>query len=301
MKGDIQRLFQEFGNDYIGENRDSLTEQHVKVIRAIQDCGTPEAGWIGFSCTDCLEPHFIERSCGNRLCPSCQHGKTQEWLDKRLQEQLPIHYFMITFTVPEELNPFMLHKPKEGYTALFKAASGALKKLAGNERFIGADLPGFFGVLHTWGRTLNYHPHIHFVVPGGGIDKKKKLWRSSREDFFAPGQALAKVFKGIFREQMQIQELEACIDQRVWYKNWVVDCQPVGQNRVGVLKYLAPYVFKTAITDNRIVAVAKGKVTFSYVKSGSPKCADRHCAFVATDSWARAVRSRRKCWSPSSE
>lgn len=269
MKGDIQRIFQEFGDDYIGENRGSLTEQHVKVIRAIQKCGTPECGWIGFHCLDCGKPHYIERCCGNRLCPTCQHDKTRQWLDKRLREQLPTHYFMITFTVPEQLRPFLLHKPKEGYAALFKAASGALKKLAGNERFLGADLPGFFGVLHTWGRTVNYHPHIHFVVPGGGVDTKKGLWRSAREDFYAPWQGLAKVFKGVFREQMQIHELESCIDPCVWYKKWKVDCQAAGQNREGVLKYLAPYVFKTAITDRRIVAVGNGKVIFSYLKSGS--------------------------------
>jgi hypothetical protein len=270
MKGDIQRTFQEYGTAYIRDNRERLTEQHLKVIRAIQTCRTGAAGWIEFICDDCLDVvSYVERSCGNRMCPSCQSGKTAVWLDKRLREQLPVHYFLITFTVPDELCPFFIHSTRQGFTALFKAASRALKTLAGNPRFLGVDLPGFFGVLHTWGRTLNYHPHIHFVVPGGGLDKRKGLWRSTREDFFAPGQALAKVFKGIFRELVENEGLAPCIDPAVWKRKWVVDCQAAGRNSRGVINYLAPYVFKTAITDSRIVGTANGKVTFTYVKSGS--------------------------------
>ena len=269
MKGAIQKLFQQFGDAYIREHRGQLTEQHLKTIRAIQTCGTPAAGWIVFNCADCSSPQYVERSCGSRMCPSCQSGKTRQWLDRQLQLQLPTHYFLITFTVPEELNPFFLCKPKEGFSALFKAASGALKSLAKNPRFAGVDLPGFFGVLHTWGRTLNFHPHIHFVVPGGGIDKAKGIWRSTRKDFYAPGQALGKVFRGLFREFVARAGVEDCLKPSVYRKKWVVDCEAVGQNREGIIKYLAPYVFKTAITDSRIVAINHGSVTFTYVKSGS--------------------------------
>lgn len=271
MKGDIQRIFQQFGDAYIADNRGKLTEQHLKVIHSIQNCGTQALGWIGFQCTECATPHYIQRSCGNRLCPSCQADKTREWLDKRLKEQLPTHYFLITFTVPRELHPFFILRPKQGYTALFNAASKALKTLAGNPRFLGVDLPGFFGALHTWGRIMNYHPHIHFVVPGGGINRAKGIWRCSRKDFYAPGQALAEVCKGIFRDLIDKQGLSDCIVPRVWTRNWVVDAEAIGHNREGAIKYLAPYVFKTAITDSRIQAVTGTSVTFSYVKSGSSR------------------------------
>jgi len=271
MKGDIQRIFQQYGDDYIDRNRECLTEQHLKVIRCIQQCRTPAAGYIQFDCPDCQSRHYIERSCGNRMCPCCQTGKTEEWLDRRLRDQLPTHYFMITFTVPEELNAFFLHKPKESSNALFAAASGALKKLAADPKFLGVDLPGFFGVLHTWGRTLNFHPHLHFIVPGGGIYKEKGLWRSTKESFYAPGQALAKVCRGIFHELMSKGGWEQCIDPTVWRRNWVVDCQAVGNNGDGAIKYLAPYVFKTAITDSRILALGNGRVTFAYKKSGSAR------------------------------
>lgn len=269
MKGAIQRIFREHGDAFVEKNRDHLTAQHLKVIRDIRACGTPEAGWIEFGCSDCGAPHLVERSCGNRMCPSCQTGKIADWLDKRLERQLPTHYFLITFTVPEQLHPLFLHAPKEAYTSLFAAASGALKTLAGNPRHLGFDLPGFFGVLHTWGRVLNFHPHIHFVVPGGGVDKASGLWRSSRADFFAPGQALAKVFRGILRDRFAEHGLTEHCDPSAWQRKWTVDCQAVGHNPAGALKYLAPYTFKTAITDSRIVSADKGKVTFTYVKSGS--------------------------------
>lgn len=116
---------------------------------------------------------------------------------------------------------------------------------------------------------MDFHPHIHFVVPGGGIDRETGLWRNSHESFYVPGKALAKVFKALFRELIEEVGPAECADPAAWAKNWVVDLQAVGQNREGVLKYLAPYVFKTAITDKRIVSVDKGKVTFTYMKSGS--------------------------------
>ncbi len=269
MKGDIQRIFQDYGNEYIEQNAQRLTGQHLKVIHCIQNCRTPGAGWIQMQCPDCHSEHYVERSCGNRMCPTCQTAKTTEWLDKELKHQLPTHYFLITFTVPKQLNRLFLHKPKEAYSALFSATAGALKKLAGNPKYLGVDLPGFFGVLHTWGRTLNFHPHIHFVVPGGGIDKDRDLWRSTDETFYAPGQALAKVCKGIFSELMKKSNLHQDIDESVWYRKWVVDCEAIGENREGAIKYLATYVFKTGITDNRIVAVNNGKVTFTYYRSGS--------------------------------
>ncbi|MBW2690647.1 MAG: transposase [Deltaproteobacteria bacterium] len=269
MKGDIQRIFQEYGNAYIEHNRDRLTLQHLKVVRCIQNCGTPAAGWIQFECPDCQAEQYLERSCGNRMCPSCQTAKAHEWLNKRLEQQLPTHYFLITFTMPKELNPFFLYKPQEAFSAFFRASAGALKRLAANPKYLGVDLPGFFAVLHTWGRTLNFHPHIHFVVPGGGIDKGKELWRSTAESFYAPGQALAKVCKGIFSEIIKEAGLHEHVNPSVWLRKWVVDCEAVGQNREGVIKYLAPYVFKTAITDSRIVGVVNGKVTFTYRKSGS--------------------------------
>jgi len=265
----IQRLFQDNAEDYILRHVDQLSAQHRKVIDAIQSCGTHDAGTLLFTCSECQRHHHMVRSCSNRMCPTCQTSKTAKWLDKRLSEQLPTHYFMLTFTVPEQLRPFMLHQPKLAFDALFKAASTAIKKLALNPRHIGADLPGFFGILHTWGRTMQFHPHIHFVVPGGGIDKATRLWKASRTDFYLPVQALSEIFRGVFQEQMIDQNLIAAIDPCVWRTKWNVNSQAVHGNREGTLKYLASYVFKTAITDSRIVSTANDRVVFCYRKSGS--------------------------------
>lgn len=271
MSGLIGTLFREHATEFIEQHGHELSEQQRKAITAIRQCGTSACGALAFRCDDCGTVHVLERSCGNRMCPSCQSSKTDQWLDKRLARQLPIHYFMLTFTVPEQLRAFMLHRPKVAFDALFKASSLALKRLAANPRHIGVDLPGFFGVLHTWGSTLQFHPHIHFVVPGGGIDKASGLWRSSRADFFVPVQALSKVVRGVFQELMIKQEMIGSIDPEVWRVTWNVNSQAVGHNREGVLKYLATYVFKTAITDSRIVSVAKAMVTFTYRKKGAAR------------------------------
>ena len=269
MSSPIQKLFREHGDTYIKQHGAELTEQHRKVISVIRTCGTVNAGTLVFRCTDCGREHTLARSCGNRMCPVCQTGKTAQWLDKQLDRQLPVHYFLLTFTVPEQLKPSILHSPKIAYNALFSAASKAIKTLALDPRHIGVDLPGFMGVLHTWGGTLQFHPHIHFVVPGGGIDKKSGLWRNSRVDFYLPVHALSKIFRAKFRHEMIERKLFDAIDPVVWSKNWNVNSQAVGENRQGVLKYLARYVFKTAITDSRILSTAKAKVTFSYRKKGA--------------------------------
>ena len=269
MKGDIQSVFQEFGDEFVRENRSKLTDRHLKAIDRIQNCGTPAAGFLGFSCSECGKSHLVEKSCGDRHCPSCQHGKTLKWVEKRLEEQLPTHHFLVTFTVPAELRPFMLRDPAKTYPILLAAASGALKRLTAEKKFLGVDLPGFFCALHTWGRTLSYHPHVHFVVPGGGVDGKEGVWKSTSRNFLAPGQALSKVFKGLFSELVRREELNHVVDPKAWSKDWVVDCQAVGQNGEGAIKYLAPYVFRTAISDSRIVSTANGKVTFTYAKPGS--------------------------------
>lgn len=131
MKGDIQRIFQQYGDDYIDRNRDRLTIQQQKVIHCIQTCGTPAAGWIQFECPECRTKQYRERSCGNRMCPSCQTAKTADWLDKRLAQQLPTHYFLITFTVPEELNPFFLYKPPGSIHCLLQGIFRGIEETRG--------------------------------------------------------------------------------------------------------------------------------------------------------------------------
>jgi hypothetical protein len=177
---------------------------------------------------------------------------------------------MITFTVPEALRPFIRSHQRLCYSGLFKASSDSMKKLAVDEKFIGGDLPGFFGVLHTWGRQLQYHPHIHYIVSGGAVSKRDGLWHPSRIDFYLPVKALSKIFKAKFRDEMQKAGFLNAIPPEVWQTDWNVNCQAVG-NSEQTVKYLAPYIFKVAISNSRIIKVEDHKVTFRYKKHKSSR------------------------------
>ena len=154
------------------------------------------------------------------------------------------------------------------YSALFEASSEALRTLAADPRFVGTDRLGFFGVLHTWGRTLEYHPHVHYVVPGGGVSAEGDRWMPSRAHFFVPVQALSVIFRAKFRELLEKAGLLEEVDPKVWSRAWVVHSQAAGDGRAS-MKYLAPYVFRVAIGDHRIVSCEDGQVTFTYRKVGS--------------------------------
>ena len=156
------------------------------------------------------------------------------------------------------------------YAALFEASSQALCALAANPRFVGTDRLGFFGVLHTWGRTLDYHPHVHYVVPGGGIDEDGSRWLPSRANFLVPEGALSILFRGKFRDILARENLLHLVDPAVWQRDWVVDSQAAGDGSAS-LRYLAPYVFRVAIGDHRIVSCEDGKVTFTYRRVGSKR------------------------------
>ena len=264
----IQDLFRHYGSEYLARFGDNLPEAHRKVIGAICNCRSGNLGQHLFQCPDCRQPHVANSSCGNRHCPVCQNEKATRWLDKRLEDLLPCSYFLVTFTVPETLRRFLRSNQKIGYEAMFKASSEALRRLAADKRFVGCDTAGFFGVLHTWGRTLCYHPHIHFIVPAGGLDKEGSRWLPSKPDFFVHVRPLSKLYRGLFRQYMKDAGLFGQISPRVWKQDWVVNSQAVGNGKSS-MKYLAPYVFRVAISNSRIVRVVDHKVVFRYRKADS--------------------------------
>ncbi len=223
---------------------------------------------VVYKCIKCNTEHMTYRSCGNRHCPKCQNHKTRLWVDKQIKRQLPGHHFMITFTVPEQLRRFIRSNQRIAYAALFKASSQTMKQLTPDPKYIGGDMPGFFGVLHTWGRQLQYHPHIHYVVPGGAVLKKDGSWHSSRVDFYLPVKAMSKILRKKFYHEMEKTGLLSSIPDCVWTTNWNVNCQAIG-NSGNSIKYLAPYVFKVAISDSRIVKVDGRNVFLRYKKKGS--------------------------------
>ena len=264
----INEIFNTYATDYIQRFGDTMPRGHLKVINAITACRTSACGLVIYECKSCGKSHKMFRSCGNRHCPTCQNHKTQLWLQRQLQRQLPGHHFMITFTVPQSLRRAIRSHQRKAYSAMFTASSETLKAVAANGRFVGGDLPGFFGVVHTWGRQLQYHPHIHYIVPGGALSKSNGTWHPSPLHFFAPVKVMSKLFRAKLRDELKGLDLLKYVDPDLWSQNFIVNCQAVGNCQESV-RYLAPYVFKVAISNSRIIKVEDGKVFFRYKKAHS--------------------------------
>lgn len=268
--GAIQEIFRRHGPAYLSDFAEAMPATQRRVIDAIIRCRSAASGAVLYQCEDCGEPHVAARCCGNRHCPVCQQGKAQDWLARQRERQLPTPYFMLTFTVPARLREFLRRHPREGYGALFAASAGAIKTLAADDKHLGADTPGFFGVLHTWGRQLQYHPHIHYVAPGGGFDSQDGRWHAADRGFFLPVRALSPIFRAKFRDAMAEAGLLAQIDAEVWTVDWNVHCQPVGDAQAS-LEYLSHYVFKVGISEGRIVRADEAQVVFRYRKVNSER------------------------------
>jgi len=257
-----------YAPEYIQKFGGSMPEQHKKVIEAIISCRTPANGSVIYECTGCGKRHETFRSCGNRHCPVCQNHKTRQWLEKQLERQVPGHHFMLTVTVPESLRLFMRSNQQIACSALFKSSADAIKLLAKDKKYIGGDVCGFFGALHTWGEQLSYHPHIHFIVPGGAFSADDLQWHPSRTDFLLPVKALSPIIRAKFKDEMIKADKCKQIPSDVWETDWNVNCKAVGKAEYSI-RYLAPYVFKVAITDSRIVSVKDRIVTFRCKKEKS--------------------------------
>ncbi len=263
--GAIQDLFRRHGPGYLARFGARMPAEHRKVIEAIIGCASPASGSFLYGCEACAQQHLLPRCCGNRHCPGCQQHKAYAWLNTQLQRQLPTHHFMLTFTVPQQLRPFIRGHQRIAYGALFEASAQAIKKLALDPKFLGADTPGFLGVLHTWGRQLQYHPHIHYLVPGGAVSSQNGRWHACSPGFYLPVHALSAIFRAKFRDAMDGAGLLAAIPAQVWNIDCNVHCQAVGSGQT-TLKYLARYVFKVAISDSRIVRFDDAQVWVRYRK-----------------------------------
>jgi hypothetical protein len=179
---------------------------------------------------------------------------------------LPTHHFLVTFTLPAELRSLARSNQKTIYNLLFRAASQALLQLAPDPRFCGG-LIGMVGVLHTWTRALLYHPHVHFIVTGGGCSPEQR-WLPARKDFLVPVKALSPIFRAKFLEQLRQSDLFQQVPEQVWQQAWVVHSQPIGSG-LAAFKYLAPYIFRVAISNQRIIKLNEGRVTFKYKDSAT--------------------------------
>jgi hypothetical protein len=271
----VADIVRRYGGAYLKKFDRAIPAEHRKVLAMIAHCRTGKLGTVVYHCPRCQRTHFMGRSCGNRHCPTCQQHKTRSWLEEQTARLLPCSYFLLTFTLPASLRRFVRSHQRACYAAMFRASSETIRTLCADPKYIGSANAGFFGVLHTWGRTLEYHPHIHYVVPGGAVSSDGTRWLSSRVDFLIPVRAASQIYRAKFRDEMRRAGLLDQIPQTVWSEAWIVHSQAVGDGQ-RALKYLAPYVFRVAISDRRIANVTdgpdgRGVVTFDYRKSGSQR------------------------------
>jgi len=259
----IQKIFRIYGRKYLELYGERMPRIHKKGIRDICDCRSGSFGAIIYACNDCNTRQPVPCCCGNRHCPTCQQYKSEEWLYKQMESLLPTHYFLFTVTLPHELHDVARSHQKVVYRAMFSCAHEALTKLAKDKRFVGSPRIGYLAVLHTWGSMLQYHPHIHMVIPGGAVSKDGEQWLSSREDLFVSTKPFAIIFKAKFRDAMKTAKLFHKIDSGIWKQEWVVHSQSAGRGENG-LRYLARYVFRVAISNNRIKSIDNNAIRFTY-------------------------------------
>ena len=261
----LAAIIEQYGAIYEAKYGKHLLPSHRRTLRDIADCRSAALGGHVYRCDVCEENHYQYHSCQNRHCPQCQHQQGQQWLERQQAALLPVPYFMVTFTIPSGLHELTRAHQKILYNILFRASAAALQELAWDPRYVGGQI-GMVGVLHTWGRQLNYHPHVHYLVPAGGLSVDGEHWISTQHNFLVPVKALSILFRAKFRDALKKTDLFDLVPAEVWQQNWISHCKPVGKGE-GALKYLAPYIFRVAISNRRILKIADGKVTFRYRKS----------------------------------
>lgn len=266
----FHELLTQFGPQYLERFGSAMPGRQREVLERILRCRTPSLGGELFGCPDCAQYHYRYHSCNDRHCPLCGATDADHWLEQQRQRLLlPVPYFLITFTVPDPLRSWIRSNPKLGYELLFDASAQALQDLAANPERLGAQL-GMLGILHTWSRTLIYHPHVHYLIPGGGLSLDQRQWIPSRPNFLLPFRPLAQHFRTLFREQLEKRAPEALshLPKKIWKQQWVVDTQAAGSGE-NALAYLARYIFKTATGNRPLQQLPSGHVLWPYRDSNT--------------------------------
>ena len=288
---EVAEIIRTHGKRFIEKNRSWLTWLHVRVLFAIEHCRTAALGGHLDRCRQCGHEATSFNSCRSRHCPKCQTNARNKWLTARGQELLPVPYVHVVFTIPHELSWLALQNKKVVYDLLFRASSATLLEIAADPKHLGADI-GFLSVLHTWGQTLQHHPHIHCVIPAGGLSPDHQRWIHPRYAFFLPVKVLSRVFRGKFvaglRDAFQHgqllfpgslkhrREAESFLAflRTLFRQDWVVYAKRPFGGPQHVLQYLARYTHRVAISNHRITRVADGNVTFrwkDYAQQGKQK------------------------------
>jgi hypothetical protein len=242
---------------------------HRAALAAILRCHTPAAGGSLYACDDCGHQRFAYHRCGHRACNQCGHPQQQAWLEAQTERLLPAGYFLVTFTIPQELRGLFRSHQRICYNALFTESARTLQEIARQPRYLGGDL-GLLGVLHTWTRQLIYHPHVHYLVPAVALREDGTVCFPREPEFLLPVRRLGARFRARMWQRLRAADpaLYARVPTRVWRKPWIVHSQFAGRGQQA-LGYLSRYIYKTAISGTRLIGQDDQHVTFSYRDSGT--------------------------------
>jgi Putative transposase/Transposase zinc-binding domain len=260
-------IFRRYGPQYRARFGHQMSADQHAAMQAIEVCRTEALGGHVYSCPACATTRYSYHSCRNRHCPRCQQDASRTWLAQQQNLLLPVPYFMVTFTLPSGLRAVARQHPRTIYTLLFRASAAALQQLAQDPRFLGGQI-GMLGVLQTWTRDLRFHPHVHYLVPALALAPDGQSWIVGRRSFLVHGKPLAQLFRAKFRAALRQTELYREVSADTWTQPWVVDCRGVGSGQAA-LKYLAPYIFRVALSNNRIERLADDQVTFRYMEAAT--------------------------------
>jgi hypothetical protein len=262
---ELADVVRRFAPEYTSQYGATIMPSQKRALADIAACCTKQLGGRFYHCDDCRKSFWQYHCCRNRACPKCHGSQTQEWLEKRQGELLPCDYFHAVATVPAQMRDLFGRNQKFLYGLLMRVSVEAVKELCAKKRHLGG-LPGILAVLHTWTGKLGYHPHVHMLITGGGATSDGQSWQPTRGQFLVPVHALSKKIAVKFRDALQKQapDLFARIPKHVWSLEWVSFCKHYGHGNDAVLEYLSRYVFRTAITNARILAMDETHVTFRY-------------------------------------
>ena len=259
---ELAKIAKHYQSQLLSEYGHLMKIAHHRALKQIIACHTPQAGAMLYHCDNCSTDTTFYPSCGHRHCPACQHNANSQWLDLQRQKLLPVDYYLATFTLPYQLRHFVWHHQKWAYRALFEAAKQTLDDFFENDKQLG-ESNGLLAVLHTHSRKLDFHPHVHFVVPAGGLHKRKMLWQQKTGKYLFNANNLAKVFRGKFIALMR--EAHYFLPAKT-PTLWIVDCQHVGIGD-SALTYLARYIYRGVISEKNILSLKDDRVTFQYKDS----------------------------------
>ena len=278
---EVADVVREHGDRFLQENQSWLSYQQLRALTAIARCRTAALGGHVDTCSACHHQAISYNSCRDRHCPKCQAQTRQHWLDARQSELLPVSYFHVVFTLPHELNLLCLYNQRLLYDLLFRSTAAALNEVARNPKHLGADI-GFIAILHTWGQNLLLHPHLHCIVPAGGLSPDRTRWIHPRYPFFLPVKVLNQVFRGKFiaglrrlyrRRRLRLAGTLSSLSspdefrsfvRSLYRQHWVVYAKPAFGGPAQVLRYLGRYTHRVAISNHRLLSVSSESVIFRW-------------------------------------